>query len=228
MYEKITCIWLFVLILCTTRSGTFPERYKAQEKIGNETVNLEVEMSNKVFYIIGGLLLVGAIIVAAGLGVWAYKLNNDLAQTQAEHQALKADYEELESLHRTTEKSFKVQSDAVTTELENAQVQIKRLENDLEAAQKENELLRGKIAVIKSKVEVLDAFWFSSDASFRRKIDSMDDEQLQDLYEAFTEEDSWESYLELMTYMIESITEISGVSWDANSFKYTLVGGQVV
>lgn len=185
-------------------------------------------MSNKVFYIIGGLLLVGTLIVAAGLGVWAFKLNNDLAQTQAEHQTLKADYEELESSHQKAEKSFKVQSDTVATELENAQVQIKRLENDLEAARKENEALKGKIAVIKSKVEVLDAFWFSSDAFFQRKIDSMDDEQLQDLYEAFMEEDSWESYLELMTYMIESITEISGVGWEANSFKHTLAVGQVV
>jgi chromosome segregation ATPase len=188
---------------------------------------MEVEMSNKVFYIIGGLLLVGTIVVAAGLGFWAYKLNNELAQTQAAHQALQADYDELESSHQKAKESFKEQSNEAAVDLEDAQTQIERLERDLEAAQKESETLRGKITVIKAKVEVLDAFWFSSDASFQHKIDSMDDEQLQDLYEVFIEDETWESYLDLMTYMIESITEISGVSWEANLFKYTLAPVQV-
>jgi hypothetical protein len=55
----------------------------------------------------------------------------------------------------------------------------------------------------------------------------MEDEQLQDLYAVFIEDETWESYIELMTYMIESITEISGVSWEANSFQYTLAPVQV-
>jgi chromosome segregation ATPase len=188
---------------------------------------MEVEMSNKVFYIIGSLLLVGAIIVAAGLGVWVYKLNNELAQTQAEHQALQADYDELESSHQKAKESFKEQSDEAAAELKDAQTQIERLERDLAAAQEENESLKGKIAVIRNKVEVLYTFWFNSDASFQRKIDSMEDEQLQDLYAVFIEDETWESYIELMTYMIESITEISGVSWEANSFQYTLAPVQV-
>ena len=184
-------------------------------------------MSHKVFYIIGGLLLVGAIIVAAGLGVWAYKLNNELAQTQAEYQALQADYDELESSHLKAEESFKVQSEKAAAELKDAQTQIESLERDLAAAQEENESLKGKIAVIRNKVEVLYTFWFSSDASFQRKVDSMKDEQLQDLYAVFMEDETWESYIDLMTYMIESITEISGVSWEANSFQYTFAPVQV-
>jgi len=184
-------------------------------------------MSHKVFYIIGSLLLVGTIIIAVGLGAWAYKLNNDLAQVQEEHQTLKTDYEELETSHQKAEESFKEQSDAAATELSDAQAQIEKLENDLSAAQKENEALKSKIAHIKSKVEVLNSFWFSSDASFQRKIDSTDDSQLRDLYAALVEEDSWESYLDLMTYMIESITEISGVSLESSPFRYTLAIGQV-
>jgi len=138
---------------------------------------MEVEMSNKVFYIIGGLLLIGTIIAAAGLGVWVYKLNNELTQVQAEHQALQADYDELESSHQKAKESFKEQSDETAADLEDARTQFERLERDLKAAQKESETLRGKIAVIKAKVEVLDAFWFSSDTSFQRKIDTMHDEQ---------------------------------------------------
>lgn len=184
-------------------------------------------MSHKVFYIIGSLLLVGTIIIAVGLGAWAYKLNNDLAQVQEEHQTLKTDYEELETSHQKAEESFKEQSDAAATELSDAQAQIEKLENDLSAAQKEIEALKSKIAHIKSKVEVLNSFWFSSDASFQRKIDSTDDSQLRDLYAALVEEDSWESYLDLMTYMIESITEISGVSLESSPFRYTLAIGQV-
>ncbi|RPI94339.1 MAG: hypothetical protein EHM40_06930 [Chloroflexi bacterium] len=166
----------------------------------------------KIFYIVGSLFLTVALLGSAGMGVWTYSLNNQLEQSQADYQALKSDYNKLDSRYSQAKADYASKSDKAQADLEDAQAQIKRLESNLEQAQTENKALKDKISAIQSKVAVLNDFWFTSDSVFASQVDSSNDEQLKKLYKGVNEFQSWEAFVELMSYLIQSISDTSGVS----------------
>jgi len=181
----------------------------------------------KIFYIAGSLFLGVALLGSLGLGAWTYNLNNQLEQSQAENLALKSDYSKLDSEYAQAKADYESKSDKAQADLEAAQTQIKRLESSLEQAQAENTGLKDKISAIQSKVAVLNAFWFTSDSAFARRVDSSDDEQLKKLYKALQESQSWDALAELMSYLIQSISETSGISWQPVGIVQAVVVGQV-
>ncbi len=170
-------------------------------------------MLRKIFYIAGGLFLGVALLASMGLGAWNYDLNNKLEQSQTDYVALKSDYSKLDAESKQTKADYESKLDTSHADLEDAQAQIKRLEGNLEQAQSENKTLKGKISAIQSKVAVLNAFWFTSESAFAKRVESSDDAQLKKLYKALGESQKWDDFVELMSYLIESISETSGVGW---------------
>ena len=180
----------------------------------------------KIFYVVGSLFLTVALLGSAGMGVWTYNLNNQLQQSQADYQALQKDYKKLDSQSSQAKADYESKLDKAQTNLEEAQSQIKRLESNLEQAQTENKALKDKISAIQSKVAVLNAFWFTSDSAFAQRVDSSNDEQLKKLYKAVSESKSWNAFVDLMSYLIQSISETSGVSWQPAGIASTAAVGQ--
>lgn len=167
----------------------------------------------KIFYIAGSLFLGVALLGSAGMGVWTYNLNNQLEQSHADYQALKSDYNKLDSEYSQAKADYESRLDKAQADLDDARAQTKRLEGNLEQARAENKVLNDKISAIQSKVAVLNAFWFTSDSVFAHQVESSNDEQLKKLYKAANDSQSWDAFVELMSYLIQSISETSGVSW---------------
>jgi len=174
-------------------------------------------MLRKMFYIASGLVLTIALLGSMGLGAWTYNLNTkleqSLEQSQADYGALQSKYDSLDSEYSQSKADYESKMDKSQKELEAAQAQITKLERDLDQAESQNNALENKISTIQSKVAVLNAFWFTSDASFANRVDKSDDEQLKNLYKTLREDDSWDAFVNLMSYLIESISETSGLQW---------------
>lgn len=182
----------------------------------------------KIFYIAGSLFLGVALLGSAGMGVWTYNLNNQLEQSQADYQALKSDYNKLDSEYSQAKADYESRLDKAQADLEDERAQTKRLESNLERAQTENKVLKDKISVVQSKVAVLNAFWFTSDSVFANQVDSSNDEQLKKLYQAVKDSpESWDAFVELMSYLIQSISETSGVSWQPAEIANAVMVGQI-
>jgi septal ring factor EnvC (AmiA/AmiB activator) len=167
----------------------------------------------KIFYVAGSLFLGVALLGSAGMGVWTYNLNNQLERSQADYQALKSDYDKLDSEYGQAKADYESRLNKAQADLEDERAQTKRLESSLEQAQAENKVLKDKISAIQSKVAMLNAFWFTSDSAFAQRVDSLNDEQLKKLYKAATDSQSWDTFVDLMSYLIQSISETSGISW---------------
>jgi len=170
-------------------------------------------MFRKILYILGGLLFVAAFVAAAGMGIWAYRLNAQLVQVQEDYRTLKSEYGDLGSEYSDAKAEFEEKSSQADAELEAAKAEITRLENDVEKLQNDNNRLRTKLAEIQEKVAMLSDFWFLSDSAFERKLDASDDERLKDLYAQMQETQDMGDLIEFMSYMIQSIDDVSSVSW---------------
>lgn len=182
----------------------------------------------KIFYIAGSLFLGVALLGSAGMGVWTYNLNNQLERSQADYQALKSNYNKLDSEYSQAKADYESRLEKAQTDLEDERAQTKRLESNLEQAQAENKALKDKMSAIQSKVAVLNAFWFTSDSAFAQQVDSSNDEQLKKLYKAMKDSpESWDAFVELMSYLIQSISETSGVSWQPVEIGNGFMVGQV-
>jgi len=170
-------------------------------------------MLRKMFYIAGGLFLSVALLGSMGLGAWNYNLNGKLEKSQADYTALQSNYNKLESESNQAKTDYESRLDKSQAELDDAQARIKKLEADLDRSQSENKALEDKMSAIKSKVAVLNAFWFTSDTAFAQQVESSNDEQLKKLYKALGESQSWDTFVDLMSYLIQSISETSGIQW---------------
>lgn len=173
-------------------------------------------MLRKMFYIAGGLFLTIALLGSMGLGAWTYNLNAKLEQSQADYGALQSKYDSLDTKYSQSKADYESKMDKAQKDLEAAQAQIAKLERDLDQAESQNNALETKISTIQSKVAVLNAFWFTSESSFASRVEKSDDEQLKKLFNTLGESDesnSWEAFVNLMSYLIESISETSGLQW---------------
>lgn len=223
MYEKNNpAKFLLVILGATTVNGTFLKIDPMIQEMAktNFFQILEVDMLRKIFYIAGGLFLSFSLLASMGLGAWGYDINNKLEQSQADYAALQSDYNELDSEYSQSKADYESKLDQAQTDLEdaqadleNAQARIKKLESDLDQAQSENKSLKSRISAIQSKVSVLNAFWFTSDSAFAERVEKSDDKRLQKLYKALSESQSWDDFVELMSYLIRSISDESGISW---------------
>lgn len=174
---------------------------------------MEVHMLRKIFYIASGLLISVTLLGSMGLGAWNYNLNNKLEKSQADYATLESDYNKLDAEYDQAKADNESKLEKSQAELDEAQAQIKKLEQDLDQSRSENKALESKISAIQSKVSVLYAFWFTSDSAFAQQVENSDDEQLQKLYRSLNESQSWDAFVEFMSYLIESVSETSGFRW---------------
>lgn len=172
-------------------------------------------MLRKMFYIAGGLVLTIALLGSMGLGAWNYTLNGKLEKSQADYEALQSKYDQLTSEHTQSKAEYESKLNKSQSEVEEARAEATKLEGELEQAELKNKALENQLSTIQSKVAVLNAFWFTSESSFANRVEKSDDEELKKLYKALCEEDSWEAFANLMSYLIESISETSGVQWSS-------------
>lgn len=177
-------------------------------------------MFRKVLYIIGGLFFIVSIAAAVGLGLWGYRLNTrltqsqaKLTQSQADYQALKSDYNALSAEYSQAKDEFASKSSQADSDLNDANDQVAKLEGEVKKLQSENNRLRNSTADIQDRVAVLSDFWFMSDTAFAHQVSSSDDATLKELYGNLQESGQWEDYINLMSYMIQSIDDASNVSW---------------
>jgi predicted translin family RNA/ssDNA-binding protein len=88
------------------------------------------------------------------------------------------------------------------------------LQGDLKKAQDQIKSLKKEIVTIQEKVDILNAFWFSSEANFKQKVDASSDTELYNLYiaakNAKTSQESNIAFIDLMDYMINSIVNVVG------------------
>jgi len=176
-------------------------------------------MSSKIFTIIGALLVTALFVAAVGLGVWGYNLNNQLTQSQADNKALQAKYDDLSAEYTQAQLNFKAQSEKAAAELAQtqgelttAQAQIAKLEGDLKKSQDGNAELQANLEAIKSKVDILNTFWFKSTSAFEKKVENSGDSKLVSLYANYKKSANTNNFLDLFNYMIESIADASGVN----------------
>jgi len=170
-------------------------------------------MFKKVLYIAGGLFLIIAIAAAVGLGFWAYRLNSQLEQANADYQALKSDYDSLSAEYSQAQADFDAKSTQADADLSDALAQVTTLESEVKKLESQNNQLRIRMAEIQDNVAMLSDFWFTSESNFERKVNASDDDELKKLYTNLQESDAFEDYIELMSYMIQSIDDVSKVSW---------------
>lgn len=172
-------------------------------------------MLRKIFFIAGGLFLSVALLGSMGLGAWNYNLNNKLEQSNAEYSTLQSDYNKLDSEYSQSKADYESKLDKAQADLDEADAQIKKLERDLDQAESKNKALESKISAVQSKVAMLNAFWFTSESAFAQRVESSDDEQLKELYKAMHDTDTWDAFVEFMSYLIQSISETSGLNWQS-------------
>jgi len=170
-------------------------------------------MFRKILFVLGGLLFVTVLVAAVGLGVWAYRLNTQLAQARTDYQALQTKYDKLDAEYSDARAEFEAKSDQAKIDVDDAKSEAAKLQNEVDKLQSENKALRTRLAKIQNNVAMLSDFWFMSDSVFERKVQASDDQELKRLYANLQESQQWDDLFELLSYMIQSIDEVSNVSW---------------
>ena len=180
-------------------------------------------MFKKILLVVGGLLFIASITASVGFGVWSYRLNSQLSQAQADYQDLESKYGKLSSEYGDAKAEFETKSDQADADLEEAAAEVTKLESDVRKLQSENDRLRSKMSEIQDKVTMLSDFWFLSDSMFEDKVAASDDEQLKELYAKMQDSDDLESLIEFMSYMIQSIDEVSRGEWQPLAMTESVV-----
>ncbi len=158
-------------------------------------------MLNKLVVSLGGLFLMFVLVLAAGLGVWAYGLNTQLSQTQADLQALKSGNEKINTDYGE-----------LSAALSAAQTRIDSLQSQLKAAQADNDSLKAKITAIQAWVSILYSWEFGPEIALDRKVDASDDAKLKTLWATYQKTESDESAWEVMDYIVQSIADMVGLN----------------
>ncbi len=177
-------------------------------------------MLSKIALTLGALVLIFALVLAAGLGVWAYGLNTQLKQARADILDLKSRHEKLNSDYS----DLSTGAAKTNADLTAAQAQTESLQGQLENAQSENSSLEARISAIQAKVAILDTWNSGSEDAFERKVNASGDAELKTLWENFKKTDSDEDFWNLLDYVIQTIVDTSGVS----SFPNLVLNGALM
>jgi chromosome segregation ATPase len=164
-------------------------------------------MLNKIFLALGILLLLISFSAAIGLGVWAYTLDVQLNQVQAQYQALKASDDRLNQTYN----ALNADSGKLQANLQAAQSQLSDTQDQLKKVQGQEDQDSAKITAIQSKVSVLYAFQFGSETSFDTKVNASGDDELKKLWATAKDTKSRDDFLKLWEYLIQSVADTAGI-----------------
>ncbi len=171
-------------------------------------------MLSKIAVTIGGLFLMFVLALAAGLGVWAYGLNTQLAKVNTELQELKTSNEKLNSDYgNLSTGSVKATADlaAAQAQVESLQDELKKLAAENDSLKTENGSLKSKVSAVQGKVSILYAWWFRSEEAFDQKVKESGDAALKTLWEKAQKTKSDDDYYKLTDYMVQSIADMAGL-----------------
>ena len=185
----------------TVHEGQIEERGAARER---PRTSLATRLG-KLISILVGLCLVIAVVGAAGLGVWAYSLNAQLAQAHADYLALKNSNEKLNSNFN----ALTAQSAKASADLTAAQAQISSLEDQLKKAQTQNDTFKSQIPAIQARVSILYLWSFGLDEStFEKKLYALGDPELKTLWDDYKKTHSNQDAWNIQESLVQSIADL--------------------
>lgn len=160
--------------------------------------------------IVLGLLVIFLLVVAAGLGFWAYSLNTRLASAQQQLAALQAEHDKLQTDHTTLVSDHeKMNTDLTQTkaDLEKANADLATAQADLKKAQDQNEALSTKISKASKLANILHS-WFISDNNkvdfigITLQVKEVNDAKLSALWAKYVTSGTKSDITELFNYLI--------------------------
>jgi len=165
-------------------------------------------MNNKIGLFIIGFLLLISIVAAGALGVLAFSLNTRLTDTQAQLKDVQGKHTALQS----TYDALTAENTQTKSDLEQSQAQVKKLEDDLKAAEEQSTALTAKLDKVLEKVELLDSFWGYDFGKFESNLQAANDDVLSQEYNDWVNtpsgsDESFNAYESLIAYLIQSIGE---------------------
>ncbi len=165
-------------------------------------------MLSKIAMTLGGLFLMFVLALAVGLGVWAYGLNTQLGEVNAELQTLKSTHERLNSDYS----DLSTGSAKTNADLATAKSEIQSLQSQLKQAQAANDSLSSRISTINAQVSILHAWWFGSEEAFNEKVKTSGDAELKRLWEKAQKTKSDEDYWNVLDYIIQAVVQVTGLT----------------
>ncbi len=109
--------------------------------------------SHKVIFIFGGLLLLMAVVAAAGLGIWSYQLRSRLATAENQLTTLQGDYGKL----RADYAKLTADLGRANSTIDQARADLGKAGADLKAVQSEIAAQRAKLDAARKLMAVLEA-----------------------------------------------------------------------
>lgn len=188
-----------------------PEPMSPQDKQESPSTPVEAPRRSSASGILT-ILLVLAVLLAAGLGFWGYRLSTDLAATkqqlstlQGEHDQLKKDYAKLQGDNETLNADLS----KTRTDFETTKGELTTAQTDLGQSQSENQGLKTKLASAGEKAEILYAFSTVAGAADILEIDAMiqatNDQQLKDKWNQFANSPDNNTSGEILLYLITEV-----------------------
>lgn len=160
-----------------------------------------------------GLGVVFLLLVAAGLGFWAYKLNTQLTATQGELAALQADYGKLKAdFANLQSENEKVNANLTQTkaDLEKANTELATTQDSLKTAQGQYTDLSAKVDKAAKYADVLNTLVKMDQSGLLKiesKIDAANDSGLDAVWNKFKNSPSGDTMSDVLVYLTSAIED---------------------
>ncbi len=161
-----------------------------------------------------GIFVVILLVVAAGLGFWAYSLNTKLTATQQELSALQTEHTKLQSDHTTLISDHEKSTTDLTqtkSDLEKANADLATAQADLKTAQDQNQALSDKISKASKLADILYLWFNTKDSSDIFKIDTQvkatDNAQVKAAWDKAMSSTSTDNFVAFMVSLATAIRD---------------------
>ena len=175
----------------------------------------EVKATNgwRIFGILVSLFAIFLVCAAAGVGYWAYKLNNDLTASQQALDTLQGQYKSLQAdnadLHGDIEQ-LTANLDQTKSDLEATRAELATAQSDLKQEQETTLSLRARMDQAAKLVDVAVAIWVDSQSlrGIDKTIAATGDDHLKELWDAYVEQNDSETFNAFEDYLYEAMAEL--------------------
>jgi uncharacterized protein HemX len=160
-----------------------------------------------------GLGMVFLLIVAAGLGFWAYNLNTQLTTTQQELATLQGDYGKLKAEHANLQSENEKVSASLTqtkTDLEKANGDLATAQDSLKTAQGQYTDLTAKVDKVAKYADVLNTLVKMDQSGLLKiesKIEAANDSGLNAVWNKFKNSPSGDTMSDVLVYLTSAIED---------------------
>ncbi len=159
--------------------------------------------AHKAIFIFGGLLLLIAVVAAAGLGIWSYQLRSNLADAESQLASLQGDYGKLKADYA------KLTADLgqANSTIDQAKSDLGKANADLKAVQSETAAERAKLDAARKLMAVLEAVSSTNPdpAEVNAQVFNTGDARLSSLWNAVVRMPSDDNALAFAEYLWEAM-----------------------